>query len=89
MSYRILSSNVIVGDANANIPFYSLITTPGGEFQIERLDGNASILSVGGNVSADHMILSSLATQNRVITTDSEVATNWNASKGCNRFYGL
>jgi len=83
MSYRILSSNVIVGDANANIPFYSLITTPGGEFQIERLDGNASILSVGGNVSADHMILSSLATQNRVITTDSAgrfILTNFDAN---------
>lgn len=69
MSYRILSSNVIIG--SDSVPDYALVATPDGAMQIERLDGNAAILRVEGNVEAEHMNLSTLTTENKVLTTDS------------------
>jgi len=68
MSYRILSSNVIIG--SANVPDYALVAAPDGTMQIERLDGNAAILNVDGNLEADHLLLTTLTTPNKVLSTD-------------------
>ena len=68
MSYRILSSNVIIG--SANVPDYALVAAPDGTMQIERLDGNAAILNVDGNIEADHLLLTTLTTPNKVLSTD-------------------
>jgi alpha-tubulin suppressor-like RCC1 family protein len=68
MSYRILSSNVILG--GGSIPEYALVAAPDGALQIERLDGNAAVLDVGGNLECEHLTLTSLTPENRVITTD-------------------
>ena len=68
MSYRILSSNVILG--GGSIPEYALVAAPDGALQIERLDGNAAVLDVDGNLECEHLTLTSLTPENRVITTD-------------------
>jgi len=68
MSYHVLSSNVIFGEAN--VPGYSFVTTPGGVLQIERTDAMDALVDIGGNVECDHIALTSLTTPNRVLTTD-------------------
>jgi alpha-tubulin suppressor-like RCC1 family protein len=70
MSYRILSSNVILGDANVG-PEYALVAAPDGSLQIERTDGNAVLLDIAGNVDVDHLNIASLAAENVVVATDS------------------
>ena len=68
MSYRILSSNVVIG--GANVPPYAFVTTPGGALQLERLDAQDAVMDIQGNLECDHVTLASLATPNRVLTTD-------------------
>ena len=68
MSYRILSSNVVIG--GANVPAYAFVTTPGGALQLERLDGQDAAMDIQGTLECDNITLASLATPNRVLTTD-------------------
>jgi hypothetical protein len=67
MSYNILSSNLVLG--LESVPQYSLITTPSGVLQVEKLDGTASGVEVDGCVLADQIQISG-ATGLRALTTD-------------------
>jgi hypothetical protein len=70
MSYRILSSNVIFGDPDVGSE-HAMVAAPDGTLQIERLDGNAVLFDVAGNLEADRINVTNLSIPNKVLSTDA------------------
>ena len=87
MSYRILSSNVIIVESAE----YSLVTPPDGTLVVERPDGNVAILDIRGNVRADTFTIASLANANNdVVAVDANgqmVLTGYDANNLGNMSY--
>lgn len=67
MSYSILSSNLVLG--LESVPQYSFRTPPDGILQVERLDGNISVVDIDGRVKCDTLQFNA-PTRNRMIHSD-------------------